>query len=129
MKSLFIVLGLLMSVSFISCATSKPAFHSTIPSDYVYIDPYNSWTNQCPMGPVVDGLCVSSWRSITIRVINKKYRDANVTVKCIYTSDSGVFGEQTAVVKKRNDATFVIWGMARSSLQPGSVNCQITNVR
>ena len=129
MKKLFIMLGLLMFVSLIGCALSKPAFHSTIPADYVYIDPYNSWTNQCPSGKFIDGMCSSPLRSITIRVINKKYRDANVTVKCVYTLDNFVFGEQTGVVKKRNDKTFLIWGMARSTLQSGSVICKITDVR
>jgi hypothetical protein len=131
MKNLFIVLGLLISVSFIGCATSKPAFHSTIPSDCVYIDPYNSWTNQCPVGPLMNGMCEFPWRSITIRVINKKYRDVSVTIECVYKDNDlfGLFGKKTDVVKKRNDATFLIWGMTRQPLQSEYVNCQITDVR
>ena len=129
MKSLLIIFGLLISIMLVGCVVSKPSFHSTIPADHVYIDPQNSWTNQCPIGPIVNGTCSSSWRSITVRVVNKKYRDVRVTVKCLHMPEKLLFGEQTAVVNKRDDATFVVWGLGKSSVGFGSVVCQITNVR
>jgi hypothetical protein len=128
MRSLFIIVSLL-SVMFIGCVASKPAFHSEIPSDYVYIDPDNSWSNQCPTGQILHGVCDSPVRSITVRVVNRKYRDANVTVRCMYLPENVLFGEQTSVVKKRNDATFLIWGMSRSVWFSNSIRCQIVDVR
>jgi hypothetical protein len=126
MRKLFVIFGLLVTM-FVGCAINKPAFHSRMPADSVYIDPYNSWINQCPVESY--GRCGSPWRSVTIRVINTKYRDVSATVKCMYMPERVLFGEQTAIVKSRNDAMIVVWGTARMTPGPETVRCKITDVR
>jgi len=128
MRKLFIVLCLLVSFVFIGCATSKPAFHSKIPSDTVYLDPYNSWVNSCPVNTMPSyGKCHSPWRSITLRAINKKYRDVDITVGCFY--DDAKFGERTVTVEARDDKTFTVWGLARLVPDNEKVTCRITALR
>lgn len=118
MKKMFVLVAL---VFFAGCAIDKPAFHLKMPADSVYIDKDNTWYNGCV------STCSSPWRAITVSVLNSKYRDATVTVKCFY-SPNMLFGEQTKVVEARNGSTFFIRGLSRGSVGPENVNCQITNV-
>lgn len=130
MRKIFVVLGLLVAILCAGCVTSKPAFHSKMPADSVYVDPHNSWANQCPVKSFPSyGKCDSPWRSITVRVVNNKYRDVRVTVKCHSLLGETEFGRQTKVVKKRDDATFLVWGTARTIPDSETVRCKISNVR
>lgn len=128
MRKLFVVLVLLVAILFIGCAVSKDMFHS-MPADSVYIDSHNSWINQCPVRSFTShGRCDSPWRSVTIRVINTKYRDARVTVQCVFMPEQLLFGEQSQVVRKRDDATFMVWGTARMTPDSETIRCNITKV-
>ena len=112
------------------CSITKPAFHSKMPPGSVYVDPHYSWVNQCPVKTAFVkpyGVCQSPWRSITIRVINTRYRDVRATVKCT-RSDRTKFGEQTRVVRKRDNTSFLVWGLTRTNLDPESVVCRVVKV-
>ena len=124
MKNLFVIVCLFMAMMFVGCVTGKPAFHANMPSDSVYIDPYNSWANQCPTGK-----CDSPFRSVSVRVVNTKYRDVSVTVKCVFMPEEVVFGETTSVVKNRDDAIILVLGTSRIVPDPESVRCKIISVR
>jgi hypothetical protein len=118
MKRLFIVVSLLLTFIIGGCATIKPAYHSQM-KEGVYIDYTYSWVNSpakrsSPIG------------SVTLRLINKKYVDAFVTVICAY-SDATIFGKRSVVVKERNDNIFVIYGFVR--MEDESVGCKITSVK
>ena len=108
MKSLFIIFLFIL----IGCATNKPAYHTKMPHDAVYLDTHNIWINNCPVRQMSYGQCQSPWRSITLRAINKKYRDVDIKVVCSYSDIE--FGEKNVTVGARDDKTFTVWGLARS---------------
>lgn len=77
----------------------------------VYIDYKNTWTNQCPIRNFPNGEC-KEWRSITIRVVNLKYRNVYVNVKCFKMPDKELFGEANEIVSARDDAVLLVWGLS-----------------
>ena len=119
---------LLISIFFIGCATAKPAFHSKMDGDSVYIDPYNSWVNNCSSDGVIGDSCKSPWRSITIRVINKKYTDVFVSVQCKFELTETLFGKATKKISSRNDGVVFIRGLARMVPDKDRVICGISEV-
>lgn len=115
---------------FIGCATTnKPAYHTKMGDEAVYLDPHNSWSNDCPVNVIPSrGQCYSPWRSITIRAINKKYRDVDIRVVCSYDNNAK-FGEKIVTVKARNDKMFTIWGLARLTPDKETVTCNIVSYK
>lgn len=124
------VMSLLLVLVFClgGCAITKPTFHSKIPSGIVYIDYTNVWVNQCPIKEFGSHACVSPWRIIVIRVINKKYRHVTVTVECKH-SNGVVFGRQTKHIDARNDTYFTVWGFGRTVPDSDKVTCKISHVQ
>jgi len=120
MKRLFILLAFV-----VGCATVKPAYHSQMKED-VYLDHESSWSNS----PVkyIFGKRSSPIRSVTLRLINKKYVDVSVSVMCTY-SDATKFGERTVTVKERNDKVFTIYGFVKLTDESESVSCRIISVK
>ena len=147
MKKLLVVLSMLFALVMAGCATTKAAFdHHKTPS--VYIDPDYTWANNYPVGVMFGPR--SSLRSITLRVINKKYVDVNVRVRCDYIpqgslkleTSSGtkvevdyqdpeahMFGEREKLVEARDDSTFVVYGFARMTPDNEKVSCFIKSIR
>jgi len=124
MRKLYVLIFMVMGCSF-----TKPAFHSKMPEGSVYIDPYYSWENNCPVKSFPSyGNCNSPWRSITIRVINKKYRNVKVVVQCNYKDINDIFGTQTKTINKRNDATFLIKGLSKGSADVNKAGCYISKI-
>lgn len=121
MKKWFVIVGMLLAFVLGGCATTKPAYHATVKED-VYIDHTHTWSNS-PYGKY------SSVRSITLRVINKKYAGVHVTVTCKYVPGDTVFGERTVWIPQRDDKVFTVRGFARLTPEPESVGCQITCVK
>jgi hypothetical protein len=112
----------------VGCVTSKPAYHAKMPHDAVYLDPHNSWANNCPVKHFPShGICQSPWRSITLRVINKRYRDVKVNVVCSY--DNAKFGERSVSVDARDDKVFTVWGLSRMVPDNERVVCKIISLR
>jgi len=127
MKSLLIIISLCI-FTFIGCATSKPAFHSRV-KDEVYLDIFYAWSNDpVKCFPQHIGQPCSPTRAITLRLINKRYRDVNVEVSCHFKSDKLLFGKKTVTVKKRDDKIFMVYGFARG-YDSETVTCGITNIQ
>lgn len=133
MKNLFIIL---ITFALTGCATIKPTFnHHKAPE--VYIDPDYTWANNYTTNVMFGQR--SDLRSITLRVINKKYCDVKVKVRCEFPShkyganigDPNVilFGESERVVKARNDKTFMVYGFARMTPDNETVSCFIKSVK
>jgi hypothetical protein len=120
MKKMFTILVAL--VMLMSCAHYGSLNHQKIKSD-VYIDTDYSWINNSPTHGYMTGL-----RAVTIRLINRKYRDVDVKIRCEYI-DKVLFGETIATVKARNDKTIVVRGLARSPLFVERATCFITSIR
>jgi len=125
MKKFLVILSLLFAFALVGCATSKPVFHSQVKED-VYLNPYHSWVNH-PVQCFQRDNC-SSWRSITLCLINKKYRDVNVKVECKF-QDGWLFGKKEVTVKKRDDKVFAVIGHARSYVGSETVSCRITYLK
>lgn len=121
-KLLFLLIAI-----FCGCATVKPAYHSKMPAGSVYIDPYNAWVNGCPRN--VGGRC-DSWKTIYVRVINKKYRDVVVTIKCFERLGDAEreVASKTKTVEKRSDKRFVLWGLFGDYFDIDGF-CKITKIK
>ncbi len=104
-----------------ACAHGPAFDHSTVKDD-IYLDSSYSWMNNTPNN------AVPSLRAITLRVINKKYRDVDVKVKCIFIDDGSLFGEAVKTVKARNDATLMVRGFSRAPFKD-RVRCTIKSYR
>lgn len=107
----------------VGCATSKPIFHSTVKKE-VYLDPYHTWSNS-PMKCF--GQSDSPMRSITLRLINKRFRNVDVDVLCRF-ADGTLFGKRSVSVEKRNDKVFMVRGFA-PLYEDAKVFCGITGVK
>ena len=121
MKKILVGLCTLFILVFAGCA-HVPAFdHSSVKED-VYLDPSYSWINNTPNNTV------QSLRAVTLRIINKKYRDVDVKIVCHFTDDGQLFGEIVKTVKARDDATTVVRGFARSPFNE-KLRCKIRSIR
>lgn len=148
MKKLFVILSMLVALAFAGCATTKSSFnHNTAPD--VYIDPDYTWVNNYTTDTMFSK-SRSSLRSITVRVVNKKYTDVLVRVRCDFApqqklnlklssgtkvivnyrdTKANMFGEMERIVKARNDRTFMIYGFARLVPDNEIVSCSIKSVK
>jgi hypothetical protein len=122
MKRIFAGLITLIFV-LMSCAHYNIFDHSRAKAD-VYLDPSYSWINNSPTHGHATGL-----RAITVRVINKKYIDVRVKVRCEFKSDRALLGETVGMVKARNDKAMVIRGFARSPILVERAACFVASVR
>jgi len=121
MKKLLISLCALIMFAFVACAHGPAFDHSTVKDD-IYLDPSYLWMNSTPNN------AVPSLRAITLRVINKKYRDVDVKVKCIFIDDGVLFGTKVQFVKARNDAVFTVKGFSRAPFKE-RIRCTIRSYR
>lgn len=147
MKKLFVILSMLVALAFAGCATTKSSFNHNKAPD-VYIDPDYTWANNYPVGVMFGPR--SSLRAITVRVVNKKYTDVRVRVRCDFSPqkslnlklssgtnvhieyqdpDAHMFGEMERIVKARGDRTFMVYGFARLVPDNETVSCSIKSVR
>ena len=94
---------LVFSVLIIGCTTSN----LQIRKSSVYIDKDNVWINDCPVRYFPGGEC-GEWKSITIRVVNGKFRNVLVNVKCYKMPNKELFGKAKKIVNARDDATFLV---------------------
>lgn len=123
-KKILIICSLFI---FSGCLVHEPNFHTT-QQDTVYLDPYNSWVNNCPVNEFPSyGKCKSPWRSITLRAINKKYRDVDIKIVCSY--DNMKFGERWVTINARNDRVFTVFGLARPVPSNDKVACRIVDIK
>jgi hypothetical protein len=116
MKKLLVLCAIILS----GCVMFKP----TLRTGTVYIDRNNVWQNNCPSR--------SSWgcvgfKSISMVVVNGKYMDAKVTVKCFRSFDE-LFGERTFVVDSRDYRHITVWGTA-PVMTEDVIRCRITDVK
>lgn len=119
MKKVFVLVALIMAVLVGGCATTKPQYHANIKDD-VYLDPGYYWINN-PFG------ASAPVRSITMRLINKKYREIEVEVTCraCFSQKKYVWGKRTVSVDSRDDKIFTVMGPEGS----GRVTCGITKIK
>jgi hypothetical protein len=149
MKKIFVLL--MMVVFVFGCYYPKPTFEHSKAGD-VYIDPDYTWANYS-YGMLAHSSHTTNrtvLRSITLRVVNTKYVDAKVRIRCEfvptksisvklehdginvkvdYDKKNPLFGEKEEIVKARNDETFVVYGFARSIPDKEKVKCFIKSVR
>ena len=92
----------LLSLFCFACATPNYAFHQAQKQD-VYLDYTNSWITH----PAKNN--TNQMVGITIRAINKKYKDVKINVVC-KTEYDVVFATKEVIVPKRNDKIFVVRG-------------------
>lgn len=150
MKKLFL---LIMFICAFGCSfvNPKPTFDHSKAGD-VYIDPDYTWANysygMLAQSPHVVNRTIL--RSITLRVINMKYVDVKVRVRCEFIPSKSVhvslkhdvvsvkvdydkknplFGEKEEIVKARDDETFVVYGFARDVPDKEKVKCFIKSVK
>jgi hypothetical protein len=93
----------------------------------VFLDPSYSWANN-PLKTHSD------LRSITLRVVNRRYIAVDVVVSCRFDiggdfADSKVFGERTVKVDARDYLTFVVRGFQEGHGLGSKVQCRIISVR
>lgn len=146
MRRLFVIFSMMFALAFAGCATTTSFDHSK--AGDVYIDPDYTWVNNHDSIGSMFG-SQSYLRSITLRVVNKKYVDVMVRIHCdfvptktlnfkrtegltvsVQNDDSGfVFGEAEKVVGARDDATFMVRGFARLVPDTDVVSCSIVSVK
>lgn len=106
---------LLIFALFVSCIFVPIDFSDNKPD--VYIDYSNSWTNNCSN---------CSFKSVTLRVVNKKYANIFVRVTCEY-ENGAFFGYRDVKIDMRNDLVFKVYGLSRSDYDDG-IFCKITQI-
>ena len=97
-----------------ACATPNYAFHQA--QQGVYLDYTNSWISH----PAKSN--TNQMVGITIRAINKKYKDVKISVVC-KTEYNSIFGSKEVIITKRNDKVFVIRGFMNGV--GTKINCYI----
>lgn len=112
-------LVLLFALFCFGCAMPNYAFHQGQKQD-VYLDYTNSWITH----PAKQN--TNQMVGITIRAINKKYKNVVIDVSC-RTEYGTIFGKKTVVVHKRNDKVFVIRGFMNGV--GTDITCKIDYVR
>lgn len=122
MKSniLFVLFALLLS------GCSAPQWNRMPDTGDVYLDPDYLWVNtpvQCMHEPGCSPL-----RSITLRAVNLRYLNVWITVRC-ERDDGSEFGTGEIAVAARDDAVFMVYGMARTVPDSDSVSCSIVGLR
>jgi hypothetical protein len=142
MNKLFTILSMLILLFFVGCSIKPIIKFNHNKNASVYIDPDYTWANNYAVG-VIHGRR-SSLRSITLRVINKKYVDVVVKIRCDFVpenslsnrvkvdytnKDANVFGEREKIVEARNDETFLVYGFARLVPDKETVSCYIKSVK
>ena len=126
MRKLVVLFVLMLGLSVAGgCATTKSAFHSTV-KESVYLDPDHTWSNS-PVKCMGLNCGDSPIRSITLRIINKRYVKVGVKVSCTFKVGAS-FGSKTVTVKPRNDKVFMVMGMAPHEFSNNTATCRITAV-
>lgn len=121
MKKLF--LGLFCGLLLVSCFHQTKFDYSNIKED-VFVDPYYGWSNTKTkhlFGTNPD------LKSITLRVINRKYCDVLVSIVCKYQPEDVIFGSNTFLVKARNDKVLTILGFSRGVDE--TISCFVEKVK
>ncbi|MFA5048418.1 MAG: hypothetical protein WC516_05355 [Patescibacteria group bacterium] len=121
-----LILSLLCVILLGGCLYEVKHDYSSIKED-VFLDPYYVWS----YSPVQEmfNKNVSPLRAITLRVLNKKYCDVEVTVTCRFQPEDVFFGVNTIMVDVRGDKVFTVKGFARGTPDVETVRCQITRVK
>lgn len=117
---------ILLAFACIGCATPDYAMYDRIRED-VFLDPSYSWANN-PLKSHTD------LRSITLRVVNRRYVAVDVAVSCRFDTgddfvNSKLFGERMVTVGARDDLTFVVRGFQEGHGLGSKLQCRIVSVR
>lgn len=121
-----LILGLLCVIFLGSCLHETKHDYSMIKED-VFLDPHYVWSNS----PVQEMFKrnASSVRSITLRVVNRKYCSVEVKVSCFFQPEDVLFGTNSVVVGQREDKVFTVKGFARLTPDAETVQCRIMEVK
>jgi len=111
MKKLLILIIALLAIG---CGTPRPY---DLNKGTTYLDSNYSWFNKNKH---------SSFDSITLSLINAKYRSIEATVECKF-SDGELFGSRKVKVAARAYKVFMIRGFSRMLKEP--ISCKIKSYR
>lgn len=120
-----IIFGLLCLFIFSGCIMHETKHdYSNIKED-VFLDPYYIWSNRSTQ----EMFKHNDLRSITLRVVNKKYCSVKVTVQCDFQPEEVMFGKNTIIVGPREDKVFTVKGFSRMTPAPETVDCKILEIK
>ena len=120
------LLCVLLALAYAGCVTPDYIMYDRIKED-VFLNQSYSWANN-PLKSRTD------LRSVTLRIVNKRYVAVDVSVSCRFDTGndfdkSKIFGESTITVEARNELTFMIRGFQEGHGLGSKLQCRILSVR